>query len=293
MKSDEFEILCFDLVKEIGFINTVRQTSGSQFGYDISADRTQKGTIQKWVFECKKYTYSRVPIKEVSSKLLWADNQPQLHCFVLVSNVEISNDLRHFLDSHHQGYYILAWTGGVFLKLLSSCPRAFNKWFAKCPKPRFLSAQQFLSEECSRFWDEQTLSEQETPDTKKFDLTLRVRQESPGDPDFRLVILDERKRRIADFSVQKGAETRISISNEFKKKRVLIWYDFYPNAFTPGYNVTFEELRLSRNKYLIPSQKFMKRLASKEQKRGGTRRSIPADWTISPGNPDIDDGDLE
>ncbi len=196
---------------------------------------------------------------------MWADTQNRLYCFVIMSNAMLSNDLRHLIDSHSADYKILSWTGEVFFTLLDSCPKTFHKWFKECRRKQFLEPSQFLSQEFSRFWDEPTLIEQLTAADESFNFTFKVRRNSPGDQSFRIVFADERKRRIAEFWVRKNQKVQFSISNEFKGKKILIWYDFFPHAYVPGYQSTVETLKLVKESYLLPSSEFLRRFRAPQK----------------------------
>jgi hypothetical protein len=252
MSGSEFEELCCDLLSELGFTNIIRQASGTQFGFDISADKKKRHKPERWIFECKKYS-SRVPLKEISNKLLWADTQRDIHCFVIISNAALSNDLNKLLSSYRRRYYVLAWSDQVFTRLLFSCPQTFSVWFPKCPPVQGVSAKRFLAEECSRFRDEPTLSDLITPDEETYKVKIKIRKNSPGDSSFFVVLLDSRNRKIANLKVRRGKELELSLTPDLKGKRIRVCYDFYPFACTVGAGIGIEEIILDENDLTLPS----------------------------------------
>jgi Restriction endonuclease. len=252
----DFEKLCCDLVEELGFTNIRRQASGTQFGFDLAADRKKKRKNEYWFFECKKYS-SRVPLKEISNKLLWAETQKDIHCFVIVSNAELSNDLHKLLASYRRRYYVLTWSGQVFQRLLVSCPQTYSKWFPNCLREGGVSPKRFLSEECARFQDEPTLSDLVSPDEEKFKVKIKIGKDSPGDSSFSVVLLDFRNRKIAKLKVRRGKEVELILMADLKGERIRVWYDFYPTACMAGPQIGIEEIQIDEDYLHLPSPAFL------------------------------------
>ncbi len=109
MGSTEFEEFCFDLLRELGFVNidwrkgTGHAASPSDSGRDIVAQllRDEMGGRQyheTWFVDCKHYKRG-VPPKEVSGLLAWAAAERADVALVITSG-HLSNPCKDFLKQY-------------------------------------------------------------------------------------------------------------------------------------------------------------------------------------------------
>jgi hypothetical protein len=109
MTSTGFEQFCFDLLREVGFVNvdwrkgTGTASSPSDSGRDIVAYMEREdldGTkhLEKWFVDCKHHKHG-VPPREVTSLLAWATAERPHVALVIASNF-LSNPCKDFLKEY-------------------------------------------------------------------------------------------------------------------------------------------------------------------------------------------------
>lgn len=107
----EFEEFCFELLKNIGFINvdwrkgTGHSSSPSDQGRDIECERVIEDidgdiTIEKWIIECKHYKSGVSPDK-IQGILTWAHSIRPDKVLIIVSNF-LSNPCKNFIGEYIQ-----------------------------------------------------------------------------------------------------------------------------------------------------------------------------------------------
>lgn len=105
----KFEEFCFDLLKELGFINvdwrkgTGFNSSPSDQGRDITAsflrtDPAGEKVSEKWFIECKHYK-NGVPPDKISSAITWAEAERPDVLLIIASNF-LSNPCKDYLDKY-------------------------------------------------------------------------------------------------------------------------------------------------------------------------------------------------
>jgi hypothetical protein len=109
MTSTEFEEFCFELLREVGFVNidwrkgTGKNSSPSDSGRDIVAHFERKdadGTkhMETWFIDCKHYKRG-IPPEKVSGLLAWASAERANVALIIASNF-LSNPCKDFLKNY-------------------------------------------------------------------------------------------------------------------------------------------------------------------------------------------------
>lgn len=110
LSDTEFEEFCYDLLKELGFINlnwrkgTGKTTSPSDSGRDIEAQKISiddidgETILENWFFECKHYTKG-IPPDKIQGALSWANAENPDKLVVLASNF-LSNSCKEYLKKY-------------------------------------------------------------------------------------------------------------------------------------------------------------------------------------------------
>jgi len=257
LSGSDFELLCFDAVQELGFINCRLQFSGTQFGHDIGAEyKVSDDYLEQWMFECKRYDRA-VPLSEVSNKLIWADQRHNLRAFVVMSNAKLSNDFHELtLRPRPTGYFILSWTDEVFLRMLSTCASTKLKWFGSKVIDNGISSEDFLREERTRF--DGYLADLRS--TKK-PVRIRVSKAIPMDSMY-LTIRDSRGRQIIQVHCLPGEKLDVLIPEEYIGIKVELEYDFFPGCCVLNPYPNSEYITLETSLPAIPTNEMIKRLES-------------------------------
>src|SRR5690349_10882649 len=107
----EFEEFCFDLLRELGFVNidwrkgTGFPTSPADGGRDIECHYIRKDVdgetiIETWFFDCKHYK-SGVPVPALDNALAWASSQTADKLVFIASNF-LSNPAKDHLKGYRR-----------------------------------------------------------------------------------------------------------------------------------------------------------------------------------------------
>ena len=130
----KFENLCYDLLIKYDYHDLVWRDGGADNGRDIEAyflfNTMLRSTETKWFFECKHYTSGGVSVKDINSKLSWADaEQPDYLVFFISSY--LTNNTRTWLDKIGQKkqYRITIIEGEGFKNRLLKYPELITKYF--------------------------------------------------------------------------------------------------------------------------------------------------------------------
>lgn len=114
------------LLGEMGFTNIHRQLSGTQFGYDISAELlNSEGKKELWKFECKNLARP-LTISDLAPKLIWHIAPSTIDVFVVISLSPLSNDLTFLLGNHSYSFPIAVWSSATLISLLCSSSAALK-----------------------------------------------------------------------------------------------------------------------------------------------------------------------
>jgi len=108
------------------FINVRSQYKGSQFGFDLSADKMADNKIEHWKFECKNLN-KPVTVDDFSPKIIWHLNSKTLDKFVLVTIHDISNDLFQLLENLKFAFPIEIWHGEYLEYKIKKSKKALEK----------------------------------------------------------------------------------------------------------------------------------------------------------------------
>lgn len=127
-KGPLLELVVQDALGDNGFENIRRQYSGSQYGFDVSAQRKSPldGRSELWVFECKNLS-TPITVSEIAPKLAWHQGKAKIDRFVVVGTTTISNDLDRLLQEHQYPIQIGVWTENTLEALIRSSVRAMER----------------------------------------------------------------------------------------------------------------------------------------------------------------------
>ncbi len=110
LSDTEFEEYCYDLLKELGFINlnwrkgTGKKTSPSDSGRDIEAQKISiddvdgETILEDWFFECKHYIKG-IPPEKIQGALSWANTENPDKLVIIASNF-LSNPCKDCLKKY-------------------------------------------------------------------------------------------------------------------------------------------------------------------------------------------------
>ncbi|HEY0323067.1 MAG TPA: hypothetical protein VGC66_19075 [Pyrinomonadaceae bacterium] len=129
-KGPALELVLQAVLDDAGFRNIRRQLSGSQFGYDLIAQRDSPvdGRDEVWVFECKNLSRT-ITMDDIAPKLVWHYGRAAIDRFVIVGTSPISNDLDLLLRQHQFSMQIGVWTGDTLEQLITNSPKAMKRLF--------------------------------------------------------------------------------------------------------------------------------------------------------------------
>lgn len=140
--SNQFEALCYDLVRNKGFQNVCWRGPGADGGRDIEADwflTDPTGNVirQRWYIECKFYSDS-VPFPEVQPKLFaaWRDSCDAL---LVITNADLRNTcldaVDRWISDNGRRLRFRYWNGHDLTKEVVSDALLMEKYFAGTKLP--------------------------------------------------------------------------------------------------------------------------------------------------------------
>jgi hypothetical protein len=162
--STEFEEFCYELLREIGFVNvdwrkgTDKSSSPADSGRDIVANLEVEdidGTkhLQTWFIDCK-HQRAGVSPKDLQSLLAWSNaERPDIALFMVsgfLSNPS-KDYLRDYEMNNHPPFRIKCWERTVIERLVSERDTFLRRFFFKLPR----SEDEILSVEeefADRLW---------------------------------------------------------------------------------------------------------------------------------------------
>jgi hypothetical protein len=135
LTDNEFEELCLDLLIKLGFHSPVWRQGGADNGRDIEVKFSVINPliptyIEKWFIECKRYS-SGINVKEIQSKIAWADAENPDH-FVIITSSYLTNNTRTWLDkiiSLGKPYKIHCIEGKELTKIIVNFKDIVTKYF--------------------------------------------------------------------------------------------------------------------------------------------------------------------
>ncbi|HEX8000859.1 MAG TPA: hypothetical protein VF528_20930 [Pyrinomonadaceae bacterium] len=127
-KGETLERVLEDALKDAGFFNVRRQFSGSQYGFDVTAQRISPldGRQEVWVFECKNLSRP-INVDDIAPKLVWNYGKAVIDRFVIVGTSAISNDLDQMLKQHQFSMQVGVWTDDNLEELIENSPQAMQR----------------------------------------------------------------------------------------------------------------------------------------------------------------------
>lgn len=143
LSGPEFQKLVQAILEEAGFEDVIQQSSGSQGGFDIRA--TLYGL--EWRFEAKKTKGDALAESDLAEKFDQIERNPgDTEYYIIVTNTNLSNDLRRSIVSHRNKWYI-------DLDYWSSCNDKFRRILLSYPNG-ILKELSLSKEESSSFLEE-------------------------------------------------------------------------------------------------------------------------------------------
>lgn len=132
---EQFEELCFDLIKVIGrWVNINWHRGGADKGRDITAERIDSSDIintikEKWFFQCKRYE-AGIGERDISSAIDWAHAE-KADRLVIISNSTLTKDCQDYIEKRKPALHskITWWTDKNFIALLQDFPHVLAQYF--------------------------------------------------------------------------------------------------------------------------------------------------------------------
>ncbi|GGX94725.1 hypothetical protein GCM10010510_44930 [Streptomyces anandii JCM 4720] len=158
MTDTEFEEFCFELMKELGFVNvdwrkgTGLNASPSDSGRDIVAERhvTEVDSavhVERWFVDCKKYTKG-VPPDKISGLLTWAGAE-RAHVALVIASSFLSNPCKDYLKTYELNnrppFRVKYWERPQLKKLLEGVPDFVSRYVDSRPRTEaeILAAEEY------------------------------------------------------------------------------------------------------------------------------------------------------
>lgn len=144
LSPQDFQDLCFDLLRSNKFDNPSPRGGGADGGRDIEAEFNfpfgKKIVRQKCWFQCKRYGSTPLNYKEFNSELQKADNRG-IDRFVVVSNKDMTSDTKSEIEEWNKKHkcQVDDWTGTLFLDVLFESPNICRIYFPDEEIPNIVS----------------------------------------------------------------------------------------------------------------------------------------------------------
>ena len=126
-KGNLLESILKDILQADNFYNVRIQKKGSQFGFDLFANKQNGIKTENWKFECKNLK-TKVNVDNFAPKIIWHLNSHTIDKFVLVTILDISNDLFHLLETIKFSFPIEIWTADILEYKISQNEDALENW---------------------------------------------------------------------------------------------------------------------------------------------------------------------
>lgn len=128
-KGDLLESVLFDALKDNGFQNVRKQLKGSQYGFDVYAEKmSNTDTWEFWKFECKNQQ-APITIGDIAQKLIWHTNgSHRVDKFVVVTTSQVSNDVFHLFENHQFPFDIEIWSDEFLESFFLQSPTALGRF---------------------------------------------------------------------------------------------------------------------------------------------------------------------
>jgi len=123
------EDITYLVLEDNNFFNINKQDSGTQFGFDLCANKknTDTGKTESWKFECKNYS-KKIKLQDIAPKLIWhTRNHANIDHFVIVSTTSLSNDLMELLETHTYSFDINVWASDTLINIIANSPKALER----------------------------------------------------------------------------------------------------------------------------------------------------------------------
>jgi len=134
LTSSQFEELCFDLLRQIGFQDMIWRQGGADNGRDIEATWVSGHPIlglqnDKYFVECKNHTNGIDP-DDISSKFTWADSE-NIFALVIITSTYLTNNCRTWLEKRLESvkYKVKIIENKRLIELLESNSNIISKYF--------------------------------------------------------------------------------------------------------------------------------------------------------------------
>lgn len=107
LSPEDFEELCYDLIKSRGFTNVNWKKGTGDKGRDIESNLFINHSLvpnlsTKWFFECKKYNRG-VTINDLSNKLTWLLTE-KVDYFVIITSSYLTNQTKEYIKKFNETY---------------------------------------------------------------------------------------------------------------------------------------------------------------------------------------------
>ncbi len=132
---NEFEELCYILVKSMGFFNLEWIKGGRDRGRDIKAQLESvepdgHKTIETWFFQCKLYS-SGIGVDNITSSIEWTIAE-KIPYWVIISNSYLTTDAKEFVEKKEEqlALKIRQWTDKDLQDKLIERPHIIYSYFS-------------------------------------------------------------------------------------------------------------------------------------------------------------------
>lgn len=146
LTSSQFEELCYDLLRQIGFQKMIWRQGGADNGRDIEGYWVSSHPIlglqeDKWFFECKNHSNGIDP-DDISSKFAWADSE-DIFALVIVVSSYLTNNCRTWIEKRVKGskYKVHVIENKQLIELLNNNQNLILKYFDSPLRALALSIQ--------------------------------------------------------------------------------------------------------------------------------------------------------
>lgn len=150
LSDQEFEELCYDILRKNSFQNVKPRGKAGDGGRDIQAEFVQKigkETItQKFWFQCKRYDTTPLNFKTFSTEVVKAQNDG-IDRFVVMSNKDMTSGTKTEIEKWNgrNKCQISDWTGTLFIDMLWELPNVCKTYFSDEEVPPLVDMKEPIS----------------------------------------------------------------------------------------------------------------------------------------------------